>query len=258
MSSTRWRLCSAMIQTFEELTLNIVPALQVLHYDGWIIRFANGYTRRANSIIPLYESRLPLDEKIAYCESICASVSRPTIFKLTDAAQPPELDSVLAEHGYIIDTTHVSVQICSLVDYQPITHDLDIRIEPRLTDTWLNGFHSIKSLAPEHVENARAMFSQIIPRSAFISLWNEGRIAAAGLGVLERGYLGLLQLIVVDGALRGQGLGTALVHALLAWGVACGAHTAYLQMELSNIPAQRLYGKLGFSEQYQYWYRVKS
>jgi GNAT superfamily N-acetyltransferase len=245
-----------MIRLLEELTLNTVPALQVLHYDGWVIRFANGYTRRANSIVPLYESRLPLADKIAHCESICASVSRPTIFKLTDAAQPPELDSVLAARGYVTDASRVSVQTCSLVGYQPVARDLDIRLEPRLTDTWLEGFHGIKALEPAHIDNVRRMFSQIIPRSAFVSLWEGSRIVAAGLGVCESGYLGLLQLIV-DETRRGRGLGTALVDALLMWGIEQGAHTAYLQMELSNTPAQRLYSKLGFVEQYQYWYRVK-
>jgi hypothetical protein len=34
-----------MIKTFEELLLNMWPALQTKLYDGWILRFANGYTK---------------------------------------------------------------------------------------------------------------------------------------------------------------------------------------------------------------------
>jgi len=53
------------IQLYEELSLNAHPSLQTQVYDGWILRYANGYTSRANSINPLYQSTLDLQEKIA-------------------------------------------------------------------------------------------------------------------------------------------------------------------------------------------------
>ena len=34
----------------EELTLNAWPPLETLFFDGWILSFSDGYTRRANSI----------------------------------------------------------------------------------------------------------------------------------------------------------------------------------------------------------------
>src|SRR5437868_6694718 len=55
-------------RVIEELTLNAWPPLQSMLYDGWLLGFSHGYTRRANSVQSLYPSSLPLDEKIAICE----------------------------------------------------------------------------------------------------------------------------------------------------------------------------------------------
>ena len=53
-----------MIRHIEELALNAWPALQTLLLDGWVVRFANGYTRRANSVNPLYASEQDIDAKL--------------------------------------------------------------------------------------------------------------------------------------------------------------------------------------------------
>jgi hypothetical protein len=34
-----------VIQEIEEISLNAWPSLQQILYDGWILRFANGYTK---------------------------------------------------------------------------------------------------------------------------------------------------------------------------------------------------------------------
>ena len=59
-----------MIRYLEELALNAWTSIQTVVYDGWLIRFSNGYTKRANSVNPIYESTGDLDRKIAYCENL--------------------------------------------------------------------------------------------------------------------------------------------------------------------------------------------
>ena len=59
---------SNTIRLIEELAFNAWPSLQTLLLDGWVVRFANGYTRRANSVNPLYPSEQAADAKIQACE----------------------------------------------------------------------------------------------------------------------------------------------------------------------------------------------
>src|SRR5690242_21399752 len=89
-----------LIRHLEELSLNALPSLESIYLDGWVVRFANGYTKRANSVNPLYDSSMNLDDKIAYCESLYAVRKQPTVYKMTSLAEPHDLDSVLANLGY--------------------------------------------------------------------------------------------------------------------------------------------------------------
>ena len=84
---------------YEELSLNAHPALQTQLYDGWVLRFANGYTNRANSVNPLYPSTLDLQEKITECEKRYSIQGLPAVYKLTDGTDP-RIDKALEQQGY--------------------------------------------------------------------------------------------------------------------------------------------------------------
>jgi N-acetylglutamate synthase len=44
------------IKTVEEISLNAWHPLEQILYDGWILRFAEGYIKRANLVNPVYLS----------------------------------------------------------------------------------------------------------------------------------------------------------------------------------------------------------
>ena len=100
------------------------------------------------------------------------------------------------------------------------------------------------------------MLSNTRTRKAAISLYDEGKVIACGLGIIEREYIGLYD-IVVDKNARNKGIGEQLILNLLQWGKANGATSSYLAVVANNAPAMRLYSKIGYTEIYQYWYRVK-
>ncbi len=243
-----------MITQLEELSMNAWPSLQTLLDDGWVLRFASGYTRRANSIHPIYASMRDINEKIAACAEMYRARNLRVVFKMTRAAQPEHLDEILERKGYASEAP-TSVQVLDLRAVPPPTHR-DVLLSEWLTQEWVGDYCRLNAVVVQHQATMRQMLANIVPARCFIALRAAGRVVAVGLGVAENGFVGLFDL-VTDEEFRQRGLGTQLILNLLDWGKHNGSSRAYLQVTLNNSPALRLYEKLGFREVYQYWYRVK-
>ena len=243
-----------MIPTLEELSINAWPALQTWLYDGWVLRFASGYTRRANSVNPLYPGRLDFDEKITACEMSYQSQGLPVVFKLTPANAASGLDACLAGRSYRSEAA-TSVQCLSL-EHFTAAPDNAVQLLPAASEAWRQAYARMSGLDPGKSAIHARLLSLILPQACYAVIAVDGQPAACGLGVLQNGYLGLFDIITTAGVRR-QGLGERIVRGLLAWGKQQGAQTSYLQVMLNNPPALNLYAKLGYQEAYQYWYRVK-
>jgi N-acetylglutamate synthase len=240
------------IRALEALSLRAWPALETRYYGGWLLRFANGYTRRANSINPVYAHSSNIQEKIVLCEAIYAHKGITPCFKITGAVFPENLDAVLAAYQYVRDAP-TSVQTMPLTDFDSPSHP-QTYIYPHLTEDWLQDFTRLNNVPRQKVHTMRQMLQRIIPARCFMSLRKDGQPVAMGLGVLDGDYIGLYD-IVTHPDHRGSGYGTTLVQSLLHWGKVNGAREAYLQVMVDNLPARRLYDRLGFAEVYRYWYR---
>ena len=243
-----------MIRAIEEISLNAWPSFHSLVYDGWVLRFADGYSRRANSINPLYFSSLDVDEKIRWCEDLYHEKGLPAIYKITPIIFPEDLDEKLTEHKYQKEA-QTSVQVLELQSAAPRLSG-KIILSEQLSDLWLDAFHGMLYLDgyPEYPH--RQILEAIVPRKCFAMLTSGEEIVACGMGVLQSGFIGLYEIITHPFG-RGRGFGQKLVESILAWGKENGAKKAYLQVMLDNPTAMRLYARVGFEEQYQYWYRVK-
>ncbi len=240
------------IRHFEELSLNALPSLETIYYDGWVLRFAGGYPRRANSIQLLYPSRLPLDEKIAYCEAQYDARGLNTVFKLTDHA-PREVEAPLEARGYIRESQTI-IQTLDLAGIDaPLAAPFEVVIEPHLSDAWMADCTRLNGLSDTRSATMAAIFARIPVTAAFVRLRRDGETVALALGVVDQGWIGLFDVVTTANA-RQQGVGTALVQQMLAWGKQHGAFGAYLQVFSTNTPALKLYAKLGFAETYRYWY----
>jgi len=103
----------------------------------------------------------------------------------------------------------------------------------------------------------RGLLARIGTDAGFALASIDGRPAATGLGVCDRGWLGVFAMATLP-ELRGRGAATGLLDALRSWALSRGATRAYLQVERDNGPALALYRRDGFREVYGYHYRVPS
>ena len=231
------------------------PAIETWEYDGWQLRFARGYTRRANSITTTGRGARPLDTKIAACEAAYEARHIAPVFRLPSTAEITEIDQALEGRGYgKADKT--SIRVASLAEPLPPRGD-DVNVARRLTGEWLH--HQVTwNQLDEARRGAFAAIAGGIRRStAFALLWSGAEAVAAGLAV-RQGELLCLHSIITAPTLRGRGYGRALTRGLMRWGQTHGATLAWLQVVKSNAPALRLYNALGFGREiYRYHYRAR-
>ena len=81
------------------------------------------------------------------------------------------------------------------------------------------------------------------------------RVLAIARGAVDEGWIGVTA-VEVAASHRRQGLGTAVMRAILDWGLAHGAVSAYLQVAEENAGALALYDRLGFARHHGYHYTV--
>ncbi len=233
----------------EELSLNSSAPPGQLLYDGWIVRLASGKAKRARSINAFYPSALPLDEKIAHCQSLYRGAGLPLLFRMTPFCQPPALDHELEARGFRrFEAT--SVQRAAL-DPACASQALP---ESEPLPGWIEAVARLRGSPAAQAVAHRARLEGLPLAMRALALREAGEVVAAGLVVAEGDCAGLFD-IVTHPAARRRGHARRLVGALLRSAWELGARHAYLQVEAGNAAAVELYRGYGFRERYQYWYR---
>ena len=245
------------IQRLEQAAANALPPAVFQLDEGWRLRLDSGGSRRANSVLAEYDpSTTPLNEKIDRAETFYARLRKPTRFQLGPVSQPSNLDTFLAARGY-------SRSSGATVQRAPLTKILgcvvkqsipDAVVDPKPTAAWLSLYGQITGLGVPILGAKRTLFGRIPSPSAFVTVKLAGIPAAVGLGVLERGQLGVFNM-ATQPSLRRRGAARGVIHALAVWGAQAGAALMYLQVAQENRAARSLYAQLGFKTLYTYHYR---
>lgn len=209
------------IRFFEEISSNAHVALSTMQYDGWLMRFANGHTNRANSVSVIYPSTISFDVKVPYCEEIYKKAGLPCVFKLTE--EDSELKEYLEANGYET-VTPTDVMILDLEDKTFQKEASVLSKEP--TEEWLRAYFAFEGIVDiTRQETFRQMLSRVLVDTIYCSLIKDGEVAVG--------------------------------EALIAQAKENGAHHTYLQVVRENTVAVNMYLKLGYERVYTYWYMRK-
>lgn len=240
-----------LIIALESRLINAWPSFDYQVYDGWVLRLAKGYSKRANSASPLVPDAELDDELVTHMVAhFLAENVRPT-FRLT-SLDAPGVDDLLERRGFaLVEPTQVLMKEIP-EDY---TVDPGVILEPKVSHRWVR--ETAQSYGGDKADDSVLIeiVSRIRQQAAFATLDLDDRHVAWGLGVVERGYVGLYDIVVAP-ELRGIGLGRRILTSLMAWGRDSGAHSAYLQVREDNEVARGLYTALGFAPAYRYTHRV--
>lgn len=244
------------ITMLEHLAFNAWPALQAAVQDDWLLRFADGYSKRANSVNALCTAppapTAALERRIADAEALFARRHIRCVFRFTPLMDP-QVDVLLKARGWRrLDETIVMVS--------DLAHGLPtppgVSVASTRDEAWSRGYMHFNSVAPERQAIHDLMLANIVPEAGFAASFDDARQPAAfGLGVVERGHVGLFD-IVSDPLRRRAGHGRRVVQGLMDWGRTRGAARAYLQVVATNTRAIALYESLGFREIYRHYYRA--
>ena len=240
------------IRMLEKLAARAHEALETIRYDGWLLRFAEGYTGRSNSVGILLPSRTDLNEKVDYCEKCYRERNLPCMFKLTDA--DAALGVLLKSRGYQ-ESKPTDVMTAAL--HGTAFPDIPVVFSEKPSEEWLRSWFAFEGMKDESgLEIFRRILEKAGARACYAAVMPDGKIAACAASAAEKGYA-LIQYVVVDPEYRRRGLGRAVCQALMAEAEQNGVKTAYLQVMQNNPAAISLYSSLGFRKAYTYRYFVK-
>jgi GNAT superfamily N-acetyltransferase len=193
--------------------------------DGWLLRAGGGYTRRANSAVPLHFSS---HSEIVAAVEWYTSRGLPALISAPDRLfRVPE--------GVPTDAENL-VMTSDLVPTE--RHAPQIEVTSRPDDAWL------------------ALYQRDVPIDVLTAVVDGevafGALAGASVGraaVTEAPdgtrWAGLSAVHVVESARR-RGLARDLCAGLMEWARTAGATRAYVQVVAENAAARALYESMGF------------
>ncbi|MFI1013973.1 GNAT family N-acetyltransferase [Streptomyces sp. NPDC020965] len=247
---------------FEELARVTARAWQPVESERlgqWELRAARpetaateqrtGFTRRANSVLPLGDPGLPLDAALDRVRAWYAARHLPAYAQVATGATGTQeaLAAALESRGWLREVS-ADVRIGGLAPIADRDPEVArVALARTVDDAWLRRYQ--RSGTPgAHIRKVLASG----PSVWFASVAGDtGPPAAIGRCVIDGRWAGFMA-VEVDPAQRRQGLGTAVMTALARRALEEGASAAWLQVEADNEGARALYDDMGFRTHHQY------
>ncbi|MET9389743.1 GNAT family N-acetyltransferase [Streptomyces sp. NPDC006624] len=215
----------------------------------WELRAASGFTRRANSALPLGDPGMPLDEALTAVRRWYGERGLPAYVQTATGAEGTQelLGARLEERGWVREVT-AELWVGPLAPIADRGDPARVVLSREAGEPWLARYQrkGVSEVALRVLGSGPSVWFATVPAAA------EGApVAAIGRCVVDGRWAGFAA-VEVDPALRRQGLGTAVMAALARRALDEGASAAWLQVESGNTGARELYAGMGFAPHHAY------
>lgn len=248
---------SASISRLEQVAALGWPAPETQVMGGWLLRAAEGWTGRANSVLPLGEPGRPLEAALTAVRQWYAARGLPARFQIPLPLRT-DLDGELDRRGWEAYNPTV-VRVARTDDVLAAAPDRPLpaaAFASTPSESWLGAYHY---RGGSHLPTVAVRVMTAAADPVFATVAIEGVLAGIARAVVDydivgQGWCGITALETVP-EFRRRGIGQHLVAEVLTWAAGRGASQVYLQVMEGNVAAHAMYDRLGFTTSHTYHYR---
>ncbi|MBV7700531.1 GNAT family N-acetyltransferase [Streptomyces sp. TRM70350] len=236
--------------SYEELARVAARAWRPLESERlgeWELRAAAGFTRRANSVLPLGDPGVSLDEALTVVRHWYGDRGLPAYIQTATGAEGTQelLCAELERRGWVRE---VSAELWTggLSPVADRAEGAGVVLSREADAGWLARYQrkGVSEVALRVLGSGSSVWFARVP--------GEGEVPAAiGRCVVDGRWAGFAA-VEVDPALRRRGLAGEVMAALARRALDEGASAAWLQVETDNAGARALYAGLGFGVHHTY------
>lgn len=212
----------------------------------WELRAASGFTRRANSVLPLGDPGLPLDEALTAVRHWYGERGLPAYVQTATGAEGTQelLCAELERRGWVREVS-AELWTGALAPVADRAEGAGVELSRTADEAWLTRYQrkGVSEVALKVLGSGPSVWFATVP--------GDGSPAAIGRCVVD-GRWASFAAVEVDPALRRRGLATTVLAALARRALDEGASAAWLQVEQDNTGARGLYAGLGFAAHHAY------
>ena len=244
----------ARARTVEPHAVASWPARETLSLDGWLLRFSNGYSGRANSVATHAFWGSDLVHSVVRVEAAYQKRGRPCQFQITPATLPADLCELLKVRGYRPEPCSVVMiaETVSIAENLERLQRLDVKTE--VGEPAMSTFAQLTregSRSDGDGDERLAVLRRIAHPKFCVVLMSNGAAVSSGACVSTGEWAGIYVMrTAVQQRRRGHALRVLCEAA--RWALAQGSPRLYLQVDEANLAARGLYARAGFRDGYRY------
>src|SRR5260370_20756042 len=208
MSRPRWAQMpdADLAWRVEATCFNAFPSLKQAILAGWLLRFSEGLSRRANSANPLQPDHASPEAVIEAVEAIYRRQGLPAIVRVPSFLTA--IEARLMARGYTSEGE--SCVLYGEMNGVTAVVDPSVELSPHASTEWLAAMAALQGHNAAHRQTYRRIVRAIAVPAAFAGLRIDGRLAALAYGAVSDSLL-CYESVITDSRRRRHGLARRVI-----------------------------------------------